>query len=561
MSQAEAADWIARAKRAEQAGDIANSARIYDEALLAFADQPALANSAGDFSMRHGDRAKAAKLFEQACRLAPTNIEYAVNHAIALQALGKFAKALASLKSVEGEAAKGVPKYCSVRATCERARGNLGEAAWWYDRAIRLNPRHVKAHHGRARVAIERAEVDAVARFDLALALNSGEADLWLGKAQALDVSGEVASARSIAEQLCERAPAWVEGLRFLAQLRLAAGEKDFTSHYRTAADRAPDARAIFHDWIEQLAGLDLAKEAAEVAAEAKRRFPNEPLFALVQAVHAGSAGEDDNAEKIFASLAFDAPLRSLHEARHRIRRGELEEAEALIDAVLSVEPENIAAWALIGIVWRLIDDARAEWLHGQSGLYRQMPLEGHSSVLSEASPLLHRLHDKSPLPLGQSLRGGTQTRGQLFDRIEPELKALHNAILRTVERYRRELPAEDPTHPLLRHRVHPWKITNSWSVRLSGGGDYHTSHIHPQGVISSALYFERSNKREEDPHAGWLEIGRPPPDLRLDLPPLELREPKPGHLTLFPSTLYHGTRPFGADRRMTVAFDVVPVD
>jgi len=51
------------------------------------------------------------------------------------------------------------------------------------------------------------------------------------------------------------------------------------------------------------------------------------------------------------------------------------------------------------------------------------------------------------------------------------------------------------------------------------------------------------------------------PPDLGLDLPPLRTIEPQPGYLALFPSTLYHGTTPFGSAERMTVAFDVVTGD
>jgi len=33
--------------------------------------------------------------------------------------------------------------------------------------------------------------------------------------------------------------------------------------------------------------------------------------------------------------------------------------------------------------------------------------------------------------------------------------------------------------------------------------------------------------------------------------------EPKPCRLALFPSWMWHGTRPFGEGERMTVAFDV----
>jgi hypothetical protein len=41
-----------------------------------------------------------------------------------------------------------------------------------------------------------------------------------------------------------------------------------------------------------------------------------------------------------------------------------------------------------------------------------------------------------------------------------------------------------------------------------------------------------------------------------LDLAPLKIVEPRAGGLILFPSYLYHGTRPFCAGERLTVAFD-----
>ena len=78
--------------------------------------------------------------------------------------------------------------------------------------------------------------------------------------------------------------------------------------------------------------------------------------------------------------------------------------------------------------------------------------------------------------------------------------------------------------------------------------------------MISSALYLEvPGNGAGEDPQSGWLELGRPPADLKLDLEPLALIKPKPGYMALFPSTLYHGTRPFKEGQRLSVAFDVIP--
>ena len=56
----------------------------------------------------------------------------------------------------------------------------------------------------------------------------------------------------------------------------------------------------------------------------------------------------------------------------------------------------------------------------------------------------------------------------------------------------------------------------------------------------------------------GWLALGEPPTSLGLDVEPYRLIEPRPGRLALFPSYTWHGTRPFTAGERLTVAFDVV---
>lgn len=504
--------------------------------------------------MRRGEAVLATDHFAAALLARPESVDFAINLSIAQYRINRPDEAVGTLLPFEAAGAR-IPRYCSARATAERAAGRPDRAARWYDACLALDPGHARALHGRARVAIERGEADAVHRVDRALAVNGGEADLWLAKAQALDVAGDAAGARNITEQLVTQAPHWLEGLRFLAQLRLAAGEADFTSHYHDAAVRLPQTPDIPFDHCAVLAGLDLAAEACNVATSARVRFPNMEVFALLEAINAGAAGDDERAGTIFAALQLDTADRWRNEARHWLRRGDPSRAKAVLTKSLEHGAWDISSWALLGIAWRLANDKRAEWLHGQNGLVRLMPLVDAERVMAPAIARLHELHDNSPMPLGQSLRGGSQTRGILFDRPESEFSGLRDATRRTLENYRSQLPPCDETHPLLRHRDHAWKIPSSWSVRLLGGGDYHAAHIHPLGIVSSACYLELPDGRK--PGDGALEIGRPPRDLRLDLGPISVIEPEIGYLALFPSTLYHGTTPFSASRRMTVAFDV----
>lgn len=430
-------------------------------------------------------------------------------------------------------------------------------AARLCDEALALEPRHSRALHNRAEVALERGEADALRRFDRALAVNPGDGNLWLGKAQALKAIGDLKGARIVAEQICTQAPGFIAALHFLTGLRLAAGEKDFAAPFRIAASKTPQDPNIAAGHADALAGLDLATEAAEVAARARERFPAEPHFALLEAVHAGTAGEWDRADAIFAELPANLPNRAQHEARHRIRAGDLDQTDRLLDLALAKEPWSVPAWALRGVVSRMKDDSRAHWLHQQTGLIQFRPLKGRGGLIEDALAASEKLHANAAMPLGQSLRGGSQTRGLLLNRCEPVFDELRAAIEATLEDYRCDLPAHDKTHPLLRHRKEAWRLAGSWSVRLAGGSDYHTSHIHPGGIISSALYLALP-QIAGGAGEGALELGRPPKDLGTDLGPLCTIAPKAGHLALFPATLYHGTTPFASGERVTVAFDVV---
>lgn len=543
---------------AERSGKAVDATAILKEGLAAHPGNADLLNSLGNVALRRGEPEQAADHFRQALEARPGAVDFAINLGIALSGAGKPKAAIVALAGVE-EQGRNTPRYCSARAAAERAAGHAALAAYWYDQCLKLDPRHARGLHGRARVAIERGEADAVARVDAALAVNQGDADLWLAKAQALDVAGETDAARQIAEQLVEQAPHWLEGLRFLAQLRHAAGDKDWANHYQFAALSVQQDPNIPAGHITVLAGLDLAGEAAAVAAEARQRFPQIFQFALLEAINAGAAGDDDRAGAIFDSLELESFDRHIHEARHRLRTGEFDRVHTLLDKAMAAQPWDISAWALRGIAWRLDGDDRAAWLHEQEGLVQLEPLVDAEKVLGPAIARLHELHDNSPMPLGQSLRGGSQTRGILFHRTEPEFAAYKDALEATLESYRSKLPSRDESHPVLRHRDSPWEIVNSWSVRLNGGGDYHTAHIHPQGILSSASYLLLPEGRA--PGDGALEVGRPAPDLRLDLGPVRTIEPKVGHLALFPSTLYHGTTPFSEGLRMTLPIDIVAAE
>jgi hypothetical protein len=173
--------------------------------------------------------------------------------------------------------------------------------------------------------------------------------------------------------------------------------------------------------------------------------------------------------------------------------------------------------------------------------------------LLALLGDTLRALHVTQGQPLDQSVRGGTQTDGPLLMRLDPVIQQL-KAVLRTeVRSYIDRLNPESDQFSRRAPR-HP-RFAGSWSVRLLGGG-YHVPHIHDEGWLSSAFYAGLP-PGIGDAEAGCLTIGEPPTDLDTGLSAQRIIEPKAGRLVLFPSSSWHGTRPFAAGERLAMAFDI----
>lgn len=238
--------------------------------------------------------------------------------------------------------------------------------------------------------------------------------------------------------------------------------------------------------------------------------------------------------------------------------------AEAL-DVLGESDGHDQQALAYRGLCWRLQGDPRAERLNDYDRFVATSiltPPAGQGDVAGFNARLGHRLaelHKLTRHPLEQTLRGGTQTVGDLFDRQIPEIQVVRAMIQAEVARYIAALP-EDAGHPFLRRRAAAFRFSGSWSVRLRSGG-HHLNHVHPEGWISSCYYVSVPPAVEAAPEPqGWLKFGESAVGLGARERVARMVQPKTGMLVLFPSYFYHGTTPFEDEaERLTIAFDVVP--
>ena len=534
-------------------GDLSSAREQFEAAARLAPADPQLWNNFGILLEQIDDLPAALAAYERALHLSPALTDAMFNRGVLLNRLGRRAEARQVFESLI-RPQPGNARFWNGLAVVEKEDGDLKAAAAAYDRALEASPGDALATIGRARVALERQEPDAAERYRTARRLAPGNLELALDEAEARLDAGDRAALDDLAA-LARAAPDWTAGQIALARMRWEQGDiAGFTDHVEALLESRPESGALWRDYVHLLANCGEPARAADAALRARSETPDDGAFQLAEAIHAGKAGQIERAEALFATLRVGVPGRDLNESVHRIRRGELDRALALIEAVLEAERWNLAAWGIAEVLYRKLGRARAEWLSGQPGLVGVSDLSLDRGDFDAADRLLAQLHEHTVETVGQSVRDGTQTRWNLFDRVEPELAVLHAAIRRALDDHVARLPARDDQHPLLRHRDRRMKVSASWSVRFLAAG-HHVAHYHPSGLISSACYFRTPPPGTD--REGWLEIGRPPEDFLLDLEPIEFVEPKPGRLVLFPSYLFHGTRPFAAGERMSVAFDV----
>lgn len=537
--------------------------RRHDDAerMFAAADRlrpsdPQILTNWGNLLTDAGEAEAALVYYDRAVSADPGFAEAHYNWALALQRLTRLQEALEVLDGLLARPSASSAKLHSARGAVLMALERPQEAIAAFDRALAIEPERAVALTGRATLALKTGAPDSVERHIAALQRSPGDRALILGVVQAMREQGDP-SGLDILQDVLRQDPSWLEGHHELALLRAEAGHGDaFVEHIREAiAAHSADAR-LYQTLAAILTSADRHADALNALSEGQRACGPQPDWAFELARLEGECGDRAAAWQRLAALP-DSDLARQVRGRLGLRLGRADEAAVLLEELVTRSPADMAGWAYLSLAWRMTGDARHAWLAEQPGLWSTADLDLDDEALRHLADVLRAIHASRAHPVGQSLRGGTQTRGRLFWRREPELAMLASLLRQAVADYVASLPLHDPRHPLLRHRHDNLHLAGSWSVRLTDGG-FHVHHIHPQGAVSSACYIVLPPASTDDECAGWLEIGGAPSELDLKLDPLALVEPSPGRLALFPSYLFHGTRPFPRGERLTVAFDVV---
>jgi tetratricopeptide (TPR) repeat protein len=564
---------------------------------------PDLLSIAGTLRTHQGRLVDAAALFGRAAAGAPREPTFSFNLGLTLARLGRLEEAEAALRTT----LKSKPDF--VQAMFELGHllhktGRLEEAEKRIRQVLKHMPSLAHAELALAAILVDAGrpdEAEDAARRGLAASSERHlKAQLYLQLAQALRRQRKDAEALEALDNAQVLQPALAGLARHRAETlqnlnrfdeALAILEKELirtpadaglhldynallyqlnrSADFLKSFERAPESRELLLGKAFLLARQMKHEEAYAIYAGLTARDPNDRLAAIgaAQAMTGMGCHEQSLAlfDEVLTRHGHEPKLLSIA-AQTALLTGDPQKAAWLCEQGLASEPHNASCLAMLSIASRMTQDGRDEAINAYDSLVRIFDLDpppgfpDMESFNAELNASLDRLHPKSGELIDQSLRGGTQTPGHLFQTGLPLVDKLRQRIDDAVARYIAEL-GHDPAHPLMSRRGKSFRYAGSWSSRLHDSG-FHVNHVHPDGWISSC-YYVALPKAIEDATAtqGWIKFGEPAIDVALKNPIRRTIQPAPGRLVLFPSYTWHGTVPF-RDRaaRTTIAFDVAPV-
>jgi tetratricopeptide (TPR) repeat protein len=550
-----------------QRGELPEAASLFEGAIRLAPKAAALHSNLGNLRRRIGDLAAAESSLRRAIDLDPSYAEAFHNLGIVLRAQGRSNDALDALRSAIALR----PHYWEALTEAGAILIDAGQhedALQPLNMAVTVRPDYFDGHYYRATAltALDRFD-EAFRELDQALALRSGSGPAHHARGNALARAGRDDEALEAYGRAIELAPDLLEAHREYNKLAWQLGRTDLNlTSYAKARARLGETPDLLLAEANQRLRHDEAAIAEGLLRKAHDQAPERGDIANALARALTMEGRYDESVALLEKLVKsepDAVYNHRDLAVALLKTGEARQAQAVLEEALRLAPFDQVNLAHLMLAYRETGDSRLAPLFDLDrhiGVYDIEQPSGFADVAAFNAALrdeLMGLHTRRVEPFDQTLRGGTQTTGQLFDRSSRAVEGVRERIREAVADYIRRMPA-DPAHPLLARREDDFTFAGSWSCRLRSAG-YHTNHVHAEGWISSAYYVALPEAVEQG-EQGWLKFGESNLALgRRDAPSRAIK-PAVGKLVLFPSYFWHGTVPFRSDdMRLTVAFDVVP--
>ncbi|PWE16571.1 hypothetical protein DDZ18_12440 [Marinicauda salina] len=554
-----------RAMALGRLGRVEESAADFRKAADGHAQPHVILTNLGNMLRRAGRFEEAEQAYADAVAKAPEHVDALAALASVRFALGKHEAARAAADSVLARA----PAHAGALNTLglvAAADGRDDDALAAYGRALEARPGLVSALTNRGALLRRLGRLDdSLADLDAACRAAPAQAESWHQKANTLRTLGRIQDAKAAFTEALKRAPTRADIHSDYASMLWEAGESaGFLSTIDAVLTRSPEP-GLCKAKARLALRAGRSETALKAAEDALKTAPDDPdglaLRGEIRRLAGDRPGGLDDLRRAHALAPEDFHIR--HEmVEALLASGAFQEAAAALegDAPLEHLQRHVA---LKTLAWRALDDPRyrffCDYERFAAKLFIDTPA-GYDSIEAfnaDLAATIEELHATSAQPLDQTLFGGTQSGGRLWNFRRPAIDALRQSLMDAARRYVAALP-DDPDHPFLMRKSADLKLTGAWSVRLFSGGG-HVNHYHPAGWISASYYVQVPPEIGEHSRAGWLRLGESGVQ-GLDLPAEKWIRPEPGSAIFFPSYMWHGVEPFESDAvRVTAPFDLLP--
>lgn len=342
--------------------------------------------------------------------------------------------------------------------------------------------------------------------------------------------------------------------------------EESLFSSYKHSLAEQPDQNALQLSYLTLLLKTDSIETAQAVLNSLPQSTLNLPEFIGIQSQICSKNGEHALAKTLiesnFGKVQFHKE-QIIDYVEMLLIEGDYGRASEFLTALQAVHPKDQLILAHLSFCQKQIDQTVTTPLTNYQDLVQAFDIGDYidrpiTEFCQELTDYIKNHHTTDRQPLEQSLRQGTQSKGNLFFDQHPLVQQAVQAFSKCIQSYMQTLSELEEPYPGY-CTPGEFEFSGSWSVRLKDGG-FHAAHMHPMGWLSSVFYLGvPSVCKVQGTKQGWLHFGIP------NFAPAKVEyaqrciQPQQGRLVLFPSYMWHGTFPFDAPQeRITIAYDVI---
>ena len=526
---------------------------------------PQIMSLSGDINKSMGKLDTAVKDYRQAVAIAPQAPELHYNLALALFANSNIIEARVALE----RALNIRPDYVKalvLLGRCLAATEQFDDAQQAFTKAIKIEPNNYLPHYRLGRLHVYKGN-SAKATESLGASLDINQQLMPAQEALILNsiYSGEHQTTADLIEASLRIAPN-NESIIAIATDWAIENKQDNPYHYYDRGWQNRPTANLFKDFINSLILSSDSSRAEILMADYEASIGKDLAWESAKLKILETQGHYEE----MISLIKSSPRRSKHQMYNCLAHFALGHYGTSYDCAQKLhhsQPSNQYYLALLTTALRCLGDKR----YDQLADYNKLILQANLDTQFENSPRfrdfktdliahLNQLHVTRRAPLQQSVRGGTQTPGNLFAQSKsPLIHSLKHSIADVSQPFFSRLKSAglNESHPIITAFPETPYFHASWSIRTAEGG-FHKSHIHSKGWYSSACYIDVPEVINDESDAGYLVLGKPPFKTKDELEPDYSIKPKAGSLILFPSYVWHATQSYqGKGNRLVVAFDV----